>query len=328
MAAQQNKLSEAEEIQKKATTKQVVGGVRTNISLTENEKEFYQRFVNLSVNEEPLPQGDGVIRITPFDDYYLFTLFDEVDNEDKPIDLSNVGSLFLNFIGESDDIDIKNHTQVEEIDLSQGEVLFRITRSDSKKILGLNNNNFYISTKMIDPADGSTSDESVLYQGIWLAADDANRITLTRQIEEARTEYSILLGRLQTEIDALKKENAELLESSNEDTLTIQTLQNSNEELTNEIAELSKDLKSTSLDLIQQRAKAAANAARIQLIRKQQIRSIKESAKVAQTKSKKRAFYKTAAKNLQNFTVGRNTTTNFKDMIRDRFDDFDDRRRY
>ncbi len=328
MAAKQNKLSEAEEIQKKAITKQVVGGVRTNISLTENEKEFYQRFVNLSVNEVPLPQGDGVIRITPFDDYYLFTLYDEVDNEDKPIDLSNVGNLFLNFIGETDDIDIQNHTQVDEIDLSQGEVLFRITRSDSKKILGLANNNFYISTKMIDPTDGSTSDESVLYQGIWLAADDANRISLTRQIEETRVEYSILLGRLQTEIDALKKENAELLESSNEDTLTIQALQNSNEELTNEIAELSKDLKSTKIDLINQRSKAAAAAARRQLIKKQQIRAIQESAKVAQTKSKKRAFYKNASKNLQNFTIGRNTSFIKRGIDFDNFNDFDDRRRY
>ena len=115
------------------------------LALTKPEKEYYQRFVNLSVNEVPLPQGDGMIRISPFDDYYLFTLYDEVDGEDKPIDLSNVGSLYLNFIGDTDDIDILNHTQVEEVDLSQGEVLFRITRSDSKKILALSNNNFYKS---------------------------------------------------------------------------------------------------------------------------------------------------------------------------------------
>ena len=50
----------------------------------------------------------------------------------------------------NDEIDILNHTQVDEVDLSQGEVLFRITRSDSKKILALTNNNFYISTKMVD----------------------------------------------------------------------------------------------------------------------------------------------------------------------------------
>ena len=326
MAAKQNKLSVAEQIQKKAITKQVVGGVNTNISLTKTEKEFYQRFVNLSVNEMPLPQGDGMIRISPFDDYFLFTLYDEVDGEDTPIDLSNVGTLYLNFIGDTDDIDIKNHTQVEEVDLSQGEVLFRITRSDSKKILALNNNNFYISTKMIDPNDGSTSDESVLYQGIWLAVDDANRVALTRQIEELRLEYSILLASLQDDVAIVKAENAELLNSAEEDDLTIIRLQNSNDELTNELAELSKELKSTVIEQINRRAKDAIALSLKQQKKKQQIIAIKKRAKVAQTKSKQIGFYTNAARNLQNFTIGRNSIGN---RFRGFFDDaYGDRRRY
>jgi len=292
--------------------------IQTNISLTKTQKEYYQRFVNLSVNETPLPQGDGMIRISPFDDYFLFTLFDEVDGEDTPIDLSNVGTLYLNFIGETDDIDIKNHTQVEEVDLSQGEVLFRITRSDSKKILALNNNNFYISTKMIDPSDGSTSDESVLYQGVWLAVDDANRTTLTSQIEEQRLEYSIELAKLQAEIEALKKENEALSVSSAEDQLTIQGLQASNEELVDEIAELSKNLKSTKIELIKRRSKEAQAYAFRQLIKRQQIRSIKEAALAAQTKSKKKSFFRSAAKNLQNYTIGRNRVSTIKDDILNR----------
>jgi hypothetical protein len=329
MAAKQNKLSVAEQIQKKAITKQVVGGVNTNISLTKTEKEFYQRFVNLSVNEMPLPQGDGMIRISPFDDYFLFTLYDEVDGEDTPIDLSNVGTLYLNFIGDTDDIDIKNHTQVEEVDLSQGEVLFRITRSDSKKILALNNNNFYISTKMIDPNDGSTSDESVLYQGIWLAVDDANRVALTRQIEELRLEYSILLASLQDDVAIVKAENAELLNSAEEDDLTIIRLQNSNDELTNELAELSKELKSTVIEQINRRAKDAIALSLKQQKKKQQIIAIKKRAKVAQTKSKQIGFYTNAARNLQNFTIGRNSIGNrFRGFFDNGFTNNADRRRY
>ena len=171
--------------------------VQTNISVTPTQKEYYQRFVNLSVNEKALPQGDGTIRISPFDDYFIFTIFDEIDNEDTPIDLSNVGDIYLSFIGNNDEIVIKNHTQVEEVDLSQGEVLFRITKSDSKKVLALNNNNFYVSTKMISPEDGSVSDESILYQGIWLAYSDATRTALTVQLEELQLEYSRLLGDLE-----------------------------------------------------------------------------------------------------------------------------------
>jgi len=316
MAAQKNKLTEAQEIQIKAGKTQLVGGVNTNISLTKTQKEYFQRFVNLSVNETPLPQGDGVIRITPFDDYYLFTMFDEIDNEDTPIDLSNVGSIYLNFIGTTDEIDILNHTQVAEVDLSQGEVLFRITRSDSKKIIALDNNNFYISTKMVDPVDGSTSDESVLYQGLWLAADDANRITLTSQIEKQRLEYSIELAKLQNDNDILTAENSELVNSAEEDTLTIQALQNSNEEMTNEIAELTKNLKSSTIELINRRAKSAQAFANKQMKKKQQIMAIRNRGRVAQTGSRRKGFFRQAAANQQNFTVGRNTVSDSQEDIR------------
>ena len=291
--------------------------IQTNISLTAPAKEYFQRFVNLSVNETPLPQGDGMIRISPFDDYFLFTLYDEIDSEDTPIDLSNVGTLYLNFIGDTDEIDIKNHTQVEEVDLSQGEVLFRITRSDSKKILALENNNFYISTKMIDPIDGSTSDESVLYQGIWLAVDAANRTTLTSQIEEQRLQYSIELGKLKSNNISLEKINRELVESAEEDTLSIQALQNSNEEQTNEIAELTQDLSSAKVALINRRAKEALAFSRRQIKKKQQIDSIKKRASAAQTQSKKKTFFRQAARNLQSFTTGRNSVSSLNDIKND-----------
>jgi len=304
--AAQKKLTEAELVKKKASTKQVAGGVRTNISVTKTQKEYYQKFVNLAVNEKPLPQGDGMIRISPFDDYFLFTIFDEIEGEDTPIDLSNVGDISINFIGTTDEINIKNHTQVAEVDLSKGEVLFRITKSDSKKVLALDNNNFYISTKMVSDLDGSISDESILYQGLWLSFDASSRITLTAQIEEQRLVYSDELARLKLENDALKKENVELINSASEDTLTTQSLQNSNEELTNELADLSKNFKSSKIESINRQAKEAQRLADRQKIKKQQIRAIGQRSTVAQTAVIKPGFYEQAAKNLQNFTTDTN----------------------
>jgi hypothetical protein len=297
------KLTEADLVKKKASTKQTTGGVRTNISVNKTQKEYYQKFVNLAVNEKPLPQGDGIIRISPFDDYFLFTIFDETAGEDTPIDLSNVGDIFINFIGTTDEINIKNHTQVAEVDLSRGEVLFRITKSDSKKVLGLNNNNFYISTKMVSVLDDSISDESILYQGLWLSFDASSRITLTSQIEEQRLAYSDELTKLKLENDALKKENAELINSASKDTLTTQSLQNSNEELTNELAELSKDSNSSKIELINRRAKEAQGLADQQKKEKQQIRAIQESSVAAQTNAVNPGFWKNAAKNQQNYTT-------------------------
>jgi len=274
--------------------------IQTNISVTKTQKEYFQRFVNLSVNEEALPQGDGTIRISPFDDYFLFTVFDEIDSEDTPIDLSNVGNIYINFIGTTDEIVVKNHTQVEEADLSQGEVLFRITKSDSKKILALNNNNFYISTKMVSTEDDSISDESILYQGTWLAFDDASRITLTSQIEEQRLEYSIELAKLKDVNTALSAENDALVVSAGQDELAIQTLQASNDEMVDEIAVLAADIESTRITEINRKAKAATALGRKQLLARQQLNALRAAGSFRENKKE---FFEVAAKNLQKYSI-------------------------
>jgi len=273
--------------------------IQTNISLTAPQKEYFQRFVNLSVNEEALPQGDGVIRISPFDDYFLFTLYDEIDSEDTPIDLSNVGDIFINFIGTTDEINVKNHTQVAEVDLSQGEVLFRITKSDSKKVLALNNNNFYISTKMISEEDSSVSDESILYQGTWLAFDSASRTTLTSQIEEQRLEYSIELARLKEENASLKNDNSELINISQADIVTIQALQASNDELVDELQVLTGD-NDNSFNQFAQRAKVASELQRKNAILKQQSIALRKTDSIY---NNQKDFYKVAANNLQQYSI-------------------------
>jgi|TARA_R100000081_G_C4799941_1_gene163482 hypothetical protein len=278
--------------------------IETNISVTKTQKEYYQKFVNLSVNEEALPQGDGTIRISPFDDYFVFTIYDEIDNENTPIDLSNVGDLFLNFVGNNDEIIIKNHTQIEEVDLSQGEVLFKVNKSDSKKILALDNNNFYVSTKMTDPEDMSMSDETILYQGLWLSFSDASRTTLTSQIEEQKLFYSEELAKLKLENEAQKKQIEELVQNANEDTLTIQALQASNEELTNEVEQLEAKLDAAASAATKRESKKAQALANRQLKKKQQIMAIKNARLANQSKSKKKSFFKQASKNLEEYNLG------------------------
>ncbi len=276
--------------------------VNTNISVTETQKQYYQKFINLSVNEEALPQGDGSIRISPFDDFFIFVLYDEIDNEDTPIDLSNVGDIYLSFIGENDQVVIKNHTQVQDIDLSQGEVLFKITKSDSKKITALDNNNFYVSTKMTDPTDESVSDETVLYQGVWLDYSEATRTALTSQMEDAAALYSVELAALKEENELLKKENSELITLSEQDTLTIQTLQSSNEELTNEITELDKKIKSAELARLNRQSRKAQALAEKQLKRKQQNTALQRGNADAASGANSDAYWEQAASNLQNFS--------------------------
>jgi len=230
--------------------------INTNQPVSKTEAQIYKKFKNLSINEEPLPQGDGSIRISPFDDYFIFTFFDESNGENVPIDLSNVGTLMMSFIGKNDEIRIPYYTNVSDVDLSQGQVLFRISKDDSKKILNLDNNNFYISTKMVSN-DGSESDESVIYTGTFQSITDDARVSLTSQIDDLRIQYTKDVAILTNENTTLKKQVNDLTTQLNQANLIIQNLRNSNESLTNDLFELSKDLTSQKIEKTLNDAKQA-----------------------------------------------------------------------
>lgn len=234
--------------------------INTNINVSKREANIYKRLQNLSVNETPLPQGDGNIRISPFDDYFMFTLYDERDGEDTPIDLSNVGNVYMSFIGDNDEIRIKNYTNVEDIDMSTGQVLFRISKDNSKKILNLNNRNFYISTKMI-AENGSESDESVLYTGTFSTITEDAQQSLTSQINALRLQYAKELAILQEQVSTLTSENASLNQTIEDLSTNVTVLKNSNSELSNEVDILSADATSTKIQDIQNRAKESQKLA-------------------------------------------------------------------
>ena len=238
------------------TADAVASGINTEISIGKTQSEIYQRFVNLSVNEEALAQGDGTIRISPFDDYILFTLYDELDNVNKPVDLSNVGKLYISFIGTNDEIKIPYWTNVEELDLSQGQVLFRISSSDSKKILALDNNNFYISTQMVSE-NGDPSDESVIYTGKFLSFSEDATESMTSKYNELLDTSSAEVATLTVKLDAANAEIGELKEnvSDLEDQITV--LNASNIELTNVLAELDKEVTSDAITLALANSRAA-----------------------------------------------------------------------
>lgn len=272
--------------------------INTNISLTEKESQIYKRFKNLSINETILPQGDGNIKISPFDDYVLFTLYDEINGEDVPIDLSNVGKLFLSFIGNNDEIRIPYFTNVEDLNLAGGQVLFRITADDSRKILSLDNNNFYISSVMISP-DGSNSDESVIYTGTFSSITEAAKESLTSQIEKERLEFSKELAALETENEELKSQVENLTQTIGELNFTIDTLNKSNSELSNEIDELTKESLSSKIINIQLNAKEAqAQSSKV----KKNIQQNKILQKTVSSKPTPKSVIVNAANNLQKFS--------------------------
>jgi hypothetical protein len=281
--------------------------ILTDIAVTKVEAEFYKKFKNLSVNEEPKPQGEGVIRISPFDDYFIFTLYDEIDGVDSPIDLSNVGTVYMVFIGNNDEIRIPNYINVQDINMSGGQVLFRIGKDDSQKILALDNRNFYISTMMIDP-DG-TSDESVVYTGTFLSFEESAKVSISKQLEDARLDFSKQLTVLQSTINDLNLDISRKDSLISEQIAVIDVLKQSNRNLSNEIGILSESLSSIEAERLLNEAKDAQAAEEIVKQNRQQIKSIEEVKMVEQTKSKKKAFFTQAVRQLRSNIPGVNVVT-------------------
>lgn len=273
--------------------------IDTKITVKERQVQYYKKFKNLSVNEEILPQGDGNIRISPFDDYFLFTLYDEKDGENTPIDLSNVGTLFISFIGNNDEIKIPNYTNVEDIDMSAGQVLFRISKENGKKILSLDNKNFYISTAMVSQ-DGTESDESVVYTGTFSKLTDEVKKSLTSQMDAIAEEYSIELSRLQQQNADLQTQVDSLNQTVNEQSVVIDSLNASNEELTNEITELTKNAESSKLIKLQKTAKGIQ--AQAQQAKENAAQVIGRQGKLSGT-SKVKPNYESLAKVNQKYSI-------------------------
>jgi len=272
--------------------------IRTNIPMTETQVEVFKKFKVLSVNEQPLPQGDGTIRISPFDDYVSFTLYDDVEGEDSPIDLSNVGTISLVFVGENDEIRIPNYTQVQNIDLTQGQVLFRIDKENSKKILALDNQNFYVSTQMVDV--NSASDETVLYTGKFLNLTDAAQQSLTSEMQELTLTYTNAVAELEEKLAKEEAKVESLTSVRDAQITTIEALRASNTSLTNEVATLSEALGSTSESLLE----AAASA---QALAEEQIK-LNQQVTANNNNKLSKNFWRQAANNLEKSSTSSNNS--------------------
>lgn len=155
-----------------------------------------KRVTNLSKNEKIYAQGDGLMKIAPFDNYYLFTIYSELNLENVPVDVHNMGSFFLTFKDKESEVRIENYKNAKEINPTNGQILFRISQEEAEKILSLNTNIFYITSMLYD--SNSKSDETVLYSGRFAEYNDANVSFLTDEITN-----------LKAELEKVKKEKLE-----------------------------------------------------------------------------------------------------------------------
>ena len=180
------------------------------------------RIEQLASNSTMYYRGDQCMEIAPFDNYYMFTIYRESTDKEQddsiPLNLTNLGSLYLSFINGEEEVRIENYKYAEDVDMANGEVVFRIGKDDAKKILALGSNTFYISSKITDGV--TSSDETVLYTGEWVDFATGMQTSLTSTIQtlnntilelqnklsSLKEEYDVILDSLYSEIENLKNE--------------------------------------------------------------------------------------------------------------------------
>lgn len=184
------------------------------------------RIQQLASNATMYYRGDICMEISPFTNYYLFTIYresedKEVDNH-VPLNLTNLGTVYLSFVSGDTKIRIPHYKDAGNVDMANGEVVFRISESEAERILNLSDKTFYISTVI---EDGRTSsDETVLYSGRW--GDYANVMetsltetittlnntvnSLRAQLTSTVAEYDEKVADMQNKIDLLEAEKAAL----------------------------------------------------------------------------------------------------------------------
>lgn len=161
------------------------------------------RIERLASNSTMHYRGDTCIEISPFTNYYLFTIYKESNDEKVddhvPLNLTNLGTVWLSFINGDTKIRIPNYKNVENVDMANGEVVFRISEEEASRILALGNNTFYISTAI---TDGKTSsDETVLFSGSWNDYSLAMKSSLTETIQTLNATINSLETKLSSDTE-------------------------------------------------------------------------------------------------------------------------------
>lgn len=191
-------------------------------------------------------KGDICLKLNPFDNFRLFTLYEDWRSDDrKPLDLSNGQKLYLVFKSKKKEIRIPEYDEVNSdytVDKVNGQVLFKISKKNATDILAMDNKVFYI-TRLYEVTDYSgkkvqSSDEEVLYTGQW---KDETSNTVDNYTSQIKSLMSILEDR-NKQIKDLQESNVKLMEQNADFASQLTTLQEENDKLHSDISELEAKL--------------------------------------------------------------------------------------
>ena len=176
-------------------------------------------------------KGDICLKINPFDNFRMFTLYEDWRSDDrKPIDLSNGQKIYLVFKSKKKEIRIPEYDLVDSnytVDKVNGQVLFKIAKKQAIDILAMDTKVFYI-TRVYDVTDSTgkkvvSSDEEVLYTGQW---KDETSNTVENYTSQVKTLMTALDDR-DAQIKSLQESNVKLMEQNADLAAQLAALQDS-----------------------------------------------------------------------------------------------------
>lgn len=197
-----------------------------------------------TVNTMIYGKGDVCLKLNPFDNYRMFTLYDNWKSDDrKPLDLSNGQKIYLIFKSKNKEIRIPEFNTIDSsytVDKVNGQVLFKINQKNAIDILAMDTRTFYI-TRTYETYDSSgenvvSSDEEVMYTGLWKEEG-------TNTIENYTSQIKSLTGILEernVQIKDLQESNVKLIEQNTNFASQLETLKDTNNQLLSQISELEK----------------------------------------------------------------------------------------
>ena len=170
------------------------------------------RIEKLASNQTMYYRGDTCLEISPFTNYYMFTIYRESNDakvdDHVPLNLTNLGTIWLSFISGETRVRVPHYTDAENVDMANGEVVFRIPEEDAARILALSARTFYVSSAV--SGNGTSSDETVLFSGTWAEFSSAMRTSLTETIQSLNETIAKLENKIMTDTDAWNVRLSEL----------------------------------------------------------------------------------------------------------------------
>jgi hypothetical protein len=191
----------------------IEGESSTIVNVTDNKKTKYVKVyydstrILLNMNNEVLPQGTGPIFLKRGDGNYKFS-FDKIDEnangEQMNVDLSGAYNYALLFVMDDDTRMEIPPTYSPNMNVTLGELEFKIMESQAAKLLKQNNNSFSI---IIKNPDGTSY---TFYEGFYFSYSNYSQVISQYTSLFKITDLQTQIAKLEAENQALQDENSSL----------------------------------------------------------------------------------------------------------------------